>query len=156
MTTWIYQVNPARFDVNGCLAEAPARVAWSASQYKKDMKPNNQVFVWRAKADGTHGDPGIIAEFAIDSFVTRMPADSLTRRFSRGTDPTGDIDRVWLRIISIAMENSVLTAGEIARHELLKKVGPLGFNYRAHYKVSADQSHALNSLWAGRTKHSSP
>jgi EVE domain len=81
MNTWIYQVNPAKFNVNGCLAEAPERVAWSVSRYQKDMKPNDQVFIWRSKSDGTHGAPGIIAECAVDSLVTRMPADSFTRPF---------------------------------------------------------------------------
>jgi hypothetical protein len=153
MNTWIYQVNPAKFDVNGCLIEAPERLAWSVSRYEKDMKPGDRVFVWRSKSDGTHGVPGIIAECAVDSLVSIMPADSHTTRFARKSSTTGDsIKRVWLRIIAIATDNGVLTADEIARHGSLSSVGPLGFNGATNYKVSGSESHTLNSLWNGRTK----
>ena len=158
MATWIYQVNPKKFDINGCLAEAPERIAWSVRvpKYKQEMKPGDQVFIWRSKFDGKHGTPGIIGECLVDSLVTKMPADPFTKRFSRQPSPTADIDRVWLRIAAIAEADSVLSDHEIAHHELLRKVGPLGFKAKAIFKVSGDQSHALNSLWSLRRKRPKP
>ena len=159
MTTWIYQVNPAKFDINGCLAEPPERVAWSVGlrKHKQEMKPGDQVFIWRSKFDGKHGTPGIIAECVADSLVTTMPADPFTKRFSRQPAPTADIDRVSLRIAAIAEADSVLSDHEIAQHELLSKVGPLGFKAKTTYKVSGeDRSHALNSLWSAKKKRSKP
>jgi hypothetical protein len=156
LNTWIYQVNPDRFDVNGCLAEAPERVAWVVARYKRDLVPNDQVFVWRSKSHISPNLPGIIAECAIDSFVAKMSADPVTMRFSRDGSPDTVADRVWLRIIAIAAENSGLTEEEIAKHELLNRIGPLSFRNAAIYKISEDQSRALNSLWGGRTKRSTP
>ena len=156
MITWIYQVNPEKLDVNGCLAEAPDRVAWWAgvAKYKQEMKPDDRVFIWRSKSNGAHGTSGIIAECAVDSIVATMPADPFTKHFSREPSPTADIDRVWLRFTAIAEEDSVLSRDQIAQHELLSKVGPLGFRAKTIYKVSSDQSQALTSLWIPRKKRS--
>jgi hypothetical protein len=156
VATWIYQVNPAKFNINGCLVEAPDRVAWMVNAYETEIKPSDQVFIWRSKAGGGHGTPGIVAECAVDSLVTPMPADPVTKRFSHQPSPAADIDRAWLRITAIAEEDGVLSDHEIAEHELLRKVGPLRFKARTIYKVSGDESRALNSLWGPRRKRSRP
>ena len=136
---------------------ATKRISWTVKRFKHDIRLNDQVFLWRSKGDGSHGTPGIIAECFVDSDVSVCPADPIATRFSHTPrTPNVQTDRVWLRDIFIVAESEVLGEEEIARHELLQKVGPLGFRSAANYKVSDAQRIALNSLWSERVRRSAP
>ena len=163
MTTWIYQVNPNNFNVNGCLAEATGPVAWSVSRYREEMKSGEQVFIWRSTGDGTHGVSGIIAECKIEAPVSKMGADILTIRYSKKDDPNNIMDksdpnkimyRVSLRIVAVVPERDVLSRDEIADDKTLTNVGPLGFAAATNYSVTEEQSVALNALWNPRKERS--
>jgi hypothetical protein len=83
VTTWIFQENPDRFDIDGYLTFAPRRIAWLVNQYRKGVLPGDQVFLWRARGSGSSGPSGVIAECLVDSPVLEMEDDPSSVRFKR-------------------------------------------------------------------------
>ena len=125
MTTWIFQGNPDRFDIDGYLAFAPERITWLVNQYKKQIRQGDQVFLWRAHGSGKHGPAGIVAECIVDSEVTEMREDPSAIRFWRKDQPNNLVQRprVWLRVVRVAEAGDILKKEAITENKLLKKHG---------------------------------
>lgn len=150
MATWIFQANPDKFDIDGYLSQGSERITWLVNQYPDQILEGDQVFLWRAKGSGRYGPPGIIAECRVDSPVQSIPDEPEALPFWR--DPSDDPSlphlRVWLRVIHVADNSTMLTKDQLAGHPLLANVGPIRFGQATNYDVGENPSRELNLLWA--------
>jgi hypothetical protein len=114
MTTWIFQDNPDRFDISGYLASAGERIAWLVNQSRNQIKPGDQVFLWRALGSGKHGLAGIVAECLVDSPVMQMTDDPASVRLWREPYDPRPRHRVWLKVVRLLERAAILERGIIA------------------------------------------
>jgi 5-methylcytosine-specific restriction endonuclease McrA len=150
MATWIFQANPDRFDIDGYLSQQSERITWLVNQSQHQILQGDQVFLWRARGSGKYGPPGIIAECRVDSPVQNIPDEPEALPFWRdkSDDPSIPHLRVWLRVIRVADNSSMLTKDQLVIHPLLENVGPIAFANATNYEVKDDQGRELNLLWA--------
>jgi len=47
MQTWVFQGNPARFEIDDYLATQPTRFVWLVSRYAEAMRVGDRVFIYR-------------------------------------------------------------------------------------------------------------
>jgi hypothetical protein len=147
MTTWIFQGNPDRFDIEGYLACGSDRIVWMVNQYQTKIKPGDQVFLWRARGSGVYGPAGIIAECLVESPVAEMPDDPASVPFWRGQGETTPRPRVWLKVIRVLGRGSLLRREVIAKSPGLETVGPIRFGNATNFEASKKQSIELNIIW---------
>jgi hypothetical protein len=149
MTSWIFQGNPDRFDIDAYLAFAPDRITWLVNQYRNAVQPGDQVFLWRARGNGSAGPAGIVAEFLVDSPVVEMEDDPSAIPFWRESGETGLRHRVWLKVVRVAA--NILERGKIASTRGLEAVGPIGFGNATNFQLSETEARELNRIWHNRT-----
>lgn len=149
MTTWIFQGNPNRFDIDGYLAFAPDRITWLVNQYRKAIQPGDQVFLWRARGSGAAGPAGVVAECLVNSPVIEMEDDPSSIPFWRESGKSGPRPRVWLKVVRVAAK--ILERDTIARTKGLEAVGPIGFGNATNFQLSEAEARELNRSWYDRT-----
>jgi hypothetical protein len=147
MTTWIFQGNPNRFDMEGYLAFAPERITWLVNQSRKKIQLGDQVFLWRARGNGAYGPAGILAECLTDSPVLEIPEEPSGIRFWRGSFEPGIAHRVWLKIIRVAEKGAILERDTISKVPGLGSVGPIGFGNATNFELNENESRELNRIW---------
>ena len=82
VTTFIFQGNPDRFDIDGYLARRSERINWLMTSSYKEIRPGDQVFIWRARGSkGVYKSAGIVAECFVLSPAIEMPDDPSAARF---------------------------------------------------------------------------
>jgi len=151
MTTWIFQGNPDRFDMDGYLACGSGRIVWMVNQYRRKIRPGDQVFLWRARGSGAYGPAGILAECIVESPVTEIPDDPSSVRFWRGQGRIAPRPRVWLKMVKILGRGAILRRDVIAGTRGLEAVGPIRFGNATNFELSDDESRELNRIWHNLT-----
>jgi HNH endonuclease len=152
MTAWIFQGNPDRFDIDGYLAFAPNRITWLVNQSRKEIKPGDQVFIWKARGSGRYGSAGILAEGLVDSDLLEIPEEPNAFRFWRDSFDPAPRDRVWVRVVQVAESGTTLDRTTISETLGLEKIGPIAFGNATNFKLSEDETRELNRLWYGTIK----
>jgi len=61
MNTWLFQGNPARFDIDSYLGEAIDEIRWTVVQYANEIAIGDTVFIWKSKG-ADRDNAGIVAE----------------------------------------------------------------------------------------------
>jgi hypothetical protein len=146
--TWIFQCNPNDFDIDGYLSFASERILWLVKQNWKKIKPGDQVFIWRAKGNGSHGPSGIVAECRVETDVAQLQEEPNARRFWRSSEGATAIDRrVWLRIARVADLRHILEKDRLTTVSALSRMGPLGFGHATNYRVKLEEVGPLNLAW---------
>lgn len=148
MTTYIFQANPDRYDIDGALASGRERITWLVTRYKNDIRLGDQVFIWRAKGSGAYGPSGIVAECVVDSPISKSPEDPAELRFYRKPPDSKLRDRVSLKVVRVAKKYPVLDGNVIKGLSVLERVGPLGLHHATNFEVDSAQSTELNKLWS--------
>lgn len=148
MTTFIFQGNPDRFDIDGYLARQRERINWLMTSSYKEIRPGDQVFIWRARGSkGDYESAGIVAECFVESPATKMPDDPNGIQFWR-EKPDGSITyRVWLKVMRVAANGTLLDQERIKNRKGISRIGPLGYRSGTNYKLTPLQGEELNKLW---------
>jgi hypothetical protein len=74
MKTWIFQGNPATFDIDGYLYASTGIITWRVARYADQMAVGDAVYVWRSQASEA-GNAGVIAEGTIVESPAVQPDD---------------------------------------------------------------------------------
>ncbi len=109
MRTWLFQGTPNEFDVDGYLAAARGTISWYVGQHAKEIRPGDQVFIWRSIGSGKRELSGVVAEATVNSEVRVMPDEPAARRFWKDKSEAGKpTPRVWLDLVRLANKKQIL------------------------------------------------
>jgi hypothetical protein len=151
--SWIFQVNPKRFDVDAFLATRPGPTRWLVTRYGDEMRPGDDVFIWRAAASAGDLNSGIIAKASILSAPTTGTDDPNSIPFWKNdADKTSVALRAGIRIAAVADKDGVLQRSTLADDPALGSLLILRMANQTNYKLEPRLAERLNELWAATTK----
>lgn len=146
--TWIFQANPARFDIDAFLGTNPVEMTWLVTRYAAKIAPGDQVFIWRSVGGGDRDESGIIAEGVVLGAPAPREDDPASRPFWKSTtDRDGIVERARLRVMRIANKREVLKRGWMKDDPVLRDLTILKMANATNYEVSDKASNRLNALW---------
>ncbi len=158
MNVWIFQGNPKYYRITDYLRDrfiTSKKILWSIKQYKKDIKPGDKVYIWRAKGNSKQTS-GIIAlgEMLSKPAVMEEDGKEYILGETRKIEETGM--RVKIKLIEIRLteeegmiSRSFLKEDPILKNELLILRRPNNTNY----KLTPQVSQYLEKLWKSFPKN---
>jgi predicted RNA-binding protein with PUA-like domain len=136
---WLFQSNPALYDLRGALRVLKEQV-WSVSRYAKHMLAGDRVYLWEA---GSGGGIAGVAEICEAARVQPEPAEQIP--FARMPDAfAGERPRARLKILRIL--EPVIPRAAVAANPELSRLGVLRCPRGTNFPLNVDQWRALNSL----------
>ncbi|WP_211115127.1 EVE domain-containing protein [Nitrospirillum amazonense] len=145
MTTWIFQANPDRFDVDGFLATRPTRFRWSAQQQADLMAIGDDIYLWRAK--GARGVAAIVAKTKIVELPSIVPDDEASVPFWASGEINVAAPRVMLELLRVATPDEALKADWLREDPVLRTLGILAMPRATNYRVTTAEATRLDALW---------
>lgn len=146
---WIFQGNPARYDIDEYVARFPQLVYWSAPRFRAEISVGDRAYIWRSGDDAGAIASGVIVE-------TAVPAPRVIHPEALGDD-------LWVQDapdekdykVGIALESIRLTAGEgmlsrsVLKDDVLLSAStimrmPSGTVFR----LDEEQSKQMDALWS--------
>jgi hypothetical protein len=116
-TTFIFQGNPDRFDIDGYLAQAKGRISWLVTSSYKEITAGDQVFIWRARGSKPlYKSYGIIAECVVEGSASIRSDDPESMQFWTENEGTTEEYLVWLKLIRVAEKGLLLDQKQIANN----------------------------------------
>lgn len=141
-SAWLFQSNPALYDLRGALVSLREQV-WSVSRYAKEIRVGDRVYLWES---GRHG--GIAAVAEITEPPRMQPEPSEQHAFARVSQAfAGERPRAKLGILSVI--EPVIPRKRIACNPDLAGLGVLRCPRGTNFRLTVDQWQALNSLIVG-------
>lgn len=147
MQTWIFQVNPARFDIDGYLATAPILMTWLVTRYGDPIACGDRVFLWRSAGRKADADSGVVAEMRVVAPVSFRPAENESRPYWTNAAELAAADRVLLRVLRVAGKREILKRKWIVEDPVLRDLAIVKMANATNYAVLAEHVHRLESLW---------
>ncbi len=145
MTAWIFQANPDRFDIDGCLERRPATLSWLARQGVSDMRIGDQVFIWRAIGTGPAKLSGIVAEGFIEEPPSAREDDVESPPFWKSGTP-GPAERVRLRLTRIELDPR-FERQWLDDDPIMKGSSILTLRAGTNFRLTETERVRLNALW---------
>ena len=147
-TTWIFQANPKRFNIDGFLSTRPATTTFLVTRYADRIATGDRVFIWRSAADDPNIKSGVIAE----AEVLAPPMEQQDEEASRpywldGSEGTEAAMRVQLRVQRIAQKKEVIQRRWLSEDPVLRDLTILKMANATNYEVRPDLADRLSSLW---------
>jgi hypothetical protein len=146
LTTWIFQGNPDRFDVDGYLKTVTDPL-WTVGQHRlaPEMRLGDRVFMWRSQGTQGEGAGGVVASGTIiEEPEERLDEDSSLPFW---VTPPAKALRVRLHIDRVANAKEMLKRDWFKDDPVLNDLRILKFASETNYRVSPEQAHRLESLW---------
>lgn len=153
MTTWIFQGNPTRFDIEGYLATAK-RVRWTVRQHRAEIATGDRVFFWVAGA-GQKERAGIIAAGRIADSPALVPDDPAASPYWRAALP-GDELRVNVDLDSCPGERARIRRQALVNDPNLGNLSILRQPSGTNFLLTDEQAIRLEALWLSGTEPSPP
>jgi EVE domain len=151
--TWIFQVNPERYDVDAFFATHPLRPLWSATRLQNQMEIGDQVFIWRAMGGDDAEKSGVIAEGDIAERPRQQGDDPDSLPFWVGAQDAPDESaqpeiRVRLRLLRFSTPKTMLKREWLKQDPVLNNLEILRMRTATNYLLSQDHGSRLSGLWS--------
>lgn len=143
MRTWIFQANPAIYDVASAVRSLKEDT-WLVQQHRQDIQPGDRAYLWESGAGG-----GIVAVCEILDEVTDRRTNEAAERFILDPLKLGGIQpRVNIRILSVVSPK--LLRRDIQAHSALGDLSILKQAQGTNFPVTPEQAKAIEKLLANR------
>ncbi|WP_321837366.1 HNH endonuclease [Pseudomonas kulmbachensis] len=148
MTAWIFQGNPATFDMEGYLESSPGALTWLVKQYTKDIRSGDTVFLWRSKGRGdSAGAAGVVASAEVISNVLLIHGEPESEQYWLDKTRNTEQLRVWLKISRVAKSKQVLKRDWLLEEPYLKNMHILKQPAGTNFKLTSAEEDRLHKMW---------
>lgn len=148
MTAWIFQGNPATFDMEGYLDSNPGAITWLVKQHTKNIRSGDTVFLWRSRGKGdSAGQAGVIASAEVISNVSLIHGEPESDQYWLDNTRNTEQPRVWLKIARVAKSKEVLKRDWLLEDPCLKNMHILKQPAGTNFKLSSAEEDRLNKMW---------
>ena len=137
--TWIFQGNPAYYDIDNALVEL-SQIDWLVKQHKDKIKKNDKVLFWKSGADG-----GLVGYGKILIDPTVKEESEVERKY------TLSLDKFSKPQLRVTVEIDGLLQNVISKNDLLKISGLenlsiIKFQQGSNFQVTEEESKILFEL----------
>jgi hypothetical protein len=144
MSTWIFQANADRFDIEGFFSVAAAPFTWKVTRYGKEIAVGDKVYLWVA-GDGV----GVVAEARVLTTVADIESDPASNKFWRDpADRAGISGRVYLQLVRAAASKQVLRRDWFKEDPLLKDMLIMRQASGTNFPLTEDEAKRLDLMWS--------
>lgn len=134
--SWIFQVNPKIYDLEGALGELP-KIDWLVTSYRKEVCIGDLVFLWEA---GSNAGIVALAQVIGEPSIREDPEEE--KRFYRKAD---NLDKPQWRVrlaIKQVLSNRILKE-RLRNHPLFKEHPICTAPRRTNFRLNDDQAVTL-------------
>ena len=138
-SSWLFQANPAYYDIRGAVSEV-SEMNWATSQYQKEIQAGDNVYFWESGATG-----GVLARGEVLTDPNPM-LEQEGQQFIR--DPSkfeGEQLRVRLRVDDVL--SRPIGRDVLSEHPVLEGLGVLRFANATNFKVTPEERNAFDELF---------
>ena len=146
MKAWIFQGNPATFDIDGYLNASTGIITWRVVRYADQMTVGDAVYVWRSQA-GEAGNAGVIAEGTIVEPPAVQADDGLAAPFWITPPESDQLMRVKIRINRIANKREMLKRDWMKDDSALQSMLILRQAAGTNFPLTDPEASRLRQLW---------
>ena len=136
---WIFQANPALYDLRGAL-QTLTDLTWLVKQHKDDIKQGDTIYLWEGGPDA-----GIVAVATITAGPAPRGENEQESNFVR--DPmkfAGEQSRVLLRVERVLVNR--ISRADLRAHPILQNMTVLKAPQGTNFALSVDEGRALAAL----------
>jgi len=151
MSTWIFQANPATFEVDRYLTSAKDSIIyWLIKQkyYIRKILPGDEVYIWRADGRKKYSG-GIIAKGTIISYPSVIRVDKefagLWKSKNYANEEYGV--RILVEEIRLTPDEGMIPRVAIENDEILKSLKIVNFRQHTNYLVEDKYVNRLRLMW---------
>lgn len=147
MTTWIFQGNPRRFDVDGYLSRERV-ITWLVSpQDLQRIQVGDTALIWRADGD-EKGSGGVVALGTITQ-GPEVAASPDAAELWKDDAPEGSHHRVTIEVEEYrpTVADGMIARTELEAHEELQNLRILRFRPGISYEVAEEHERMLLEMW---------
>lgn len=154
MTTWLFQGNPDRYNIDAYLRET-SNIYWSVRypKHHSEMVIGDDVYIWRAKGHN-NAVSGIIAYGVVDEECTlesqvKKPINLFNSYWIFPHKSNNEYKAgVALKDIRLSEEDGMLTSAFIYEDLSLRSMGVFTSRVGVCFKLSDDHASKLRDLWS--------
>lgn len=150
---WLFQCNPASYDLHTYLKEHRDYIYWIAPQHAKRIKIGDSAFIWRAGTSAAFPRGivayGVVCEAATPRNKVRHPR---AIRADLCKNPA-DADKKGLDIgiklygVRLTLEEGMISDSLIAEDEVLSKMTIMKIWRQTNYPLTNNEATLLKKLW---------
>jgi predicted RNA-binding protein with PUA-like domain len=108
VATWIFQGNPDIFDIDEYVKQSTGEIRWLVRRYEAEIRPGDDVFLWRSKGKQSTEVSGIIAKAIVLSYPEILTDDEANSFYKVKLNNNLPETRVKLRLLSIANQKEII------------------------------------------------
>jgi hypothetical protein len=139
---WIFQANPALYDLQGALASGLTNLQWTVRQHRDQIKAGDLVFLWESGSDA-----GIVAVAGVLNDPADEDEDPVSRQFNRQDEPfAGPKLRVRLRIDRLLPER--VRRETLRAHPILRNLSILAAPQGTNFPIVPNELWPIEALVA--------
>lgn len=145
-TTWIFQGNPEKFDIDGYITDRKY-IWWSLRQmhFEKEVRTGDEVFLWRTES-GHPGSGGLIARGVVIGPPT-MRTDEDAKQYWKCDDWKVAGLGVPIELEEVKLLNGFIPRTSILQNKLLEDLHILRMANQTNYKISESHTTELHKIW---------
>jgi len=159
LATWVFQGNPARFDIDDYLSRYPELIYWRTPRHVKEIAPGDRVFLWRAGPTSGAIAVGVVVEAPTPGSKVNHP-EALGSDLWRAEEPDPDEPRTGIHLHEVRLtDEEAYLHRSIAREDPdLGKATIITMPNGTVFPLTPIQALALERLWgsSGRDATASP
>jgi hypothetical protein len=146
-STWIFQANPARFDIPAYLAARPVESEWLVSRYFNDIRPGDQVFIWRSGSDDKKQPAGVIADATALTPVREVVDDGPAHFWMNSSDRLAVRPRVRIALGRVANKKEVIKRDWWKEDPILSDHLIMRMPNHTTFRIEGEVLTRLEQLW---------
>lgn len=146
MNTWIFQGNPAKFDVDNYLLENET-ILWSIRQahFNDLIELGDEVFIWRS--DGVNkGSGGIVARTQVIGTPQEYIDEEESATYWYKDAPIKPYLAVELKVLEVEVEQGI-NRMDLKEHDILSNLMIMRLRQNTNYLVEEEHAIHLKQLW---------
>ena len=144
--TWIFQANPARFNISAFLAARPLHTEWLVSRYRDEIAPGDKVFLWRSAGDQSE-PAGVIAEATVLTHVRDALSDGPSGFWSEASDSIALKPRARISLDRVANKREVIKRDWWKEDPVLREHLIIKMPNHTTFRIEGDMLARLERLW---------
>ncbi|RTE66321.1 EVE domain-containing protein [Amphritea opalescens] len=156
---WIFQGNPARYDIDGYLSRYPQRIYWYTNRYIHDISIGDVAFIWRAGSDAGAVAIGHVVELPTPVQSVKFP-EALGSDLWKTDEEAADGLKTGIELtdIRLTVDEGMVSRTQTKADSVLRSSTIIRIPNGTVFRLENEEFTALTNLWGlpvGTVPHAS-
>lgn len=148
--TWIFQGNPAKFDIDDYLARYPELIYWFTPKLATRISVGDRAYIWRSGSDAGAIAVGTVVEAPCPGRMVKHP-EALGADLWQSGEPDPDAVRTGIRLdeIRLSTAEGMVSRATAKADPVFGSASIITMPNATVFSLSTEQASALGRLWGG-------